>query len=172
MTAASTSQRRARSAALNAPCAVKLSRIGTPPGFLDIGSLPVPPGMPNDCSGQFDCRRPPHWKTGGSGRIFREWRQLSDAIAAPNTNVLKQSSWYRKRVTRSARSAGLRWSRGGIAPTFPHSNLSNVQTESRHETPNASAQRSKKQVIEGNPISTSYVERSNLTMRKRKDVFG
>jgi hypothetical protein len=33
-----------------------------------------------------------HWKTGGSGRIFREWRQLSDAIAAPSTNALKQSS--------------------------------------------------------------------------------
>ena len=48
MTAASTLQRRARSAALNAPCAVKLSRIGTPLGFLDIGSLPVQLGMPND----------------------------------------------------------------------------------------------------------------------------
>jgi hypothetical protein len=33
-----------------------------------------------------------HWKMGGSGRIFREWRQLSDAIAAPSTNALKQSS--------------------------------------------------------------------------------
>jgi hypothetical protein len=48
MTAASTLQRRARSVALNAPCAVQLSRIGTPPGFLDIGSLPVQLGMPND----------------------------------------------------------------------------------------------------------------------------
>src|SRR6266478_530781 len=63
--------------------------------------------------------------------IFRGWRQLSDAIAAPSTNALKQSSWYRIRVTRSARSAGLRWSRGGTAPTFPHSNLSNVQIEGR-----------------------------------------
>src|SRR5882672_3899637 len=81
--------------------------------------------------GLFDCGGPTHWKTGGSGRIFREWRQLSDAIAAPSTNVLKQSSWYRIRVTRSARSAGLRWSRGGTAPTFPHSNLSNVQIEGR-----------------------------------------
>ncbi len=45
MTAASTLQRRARSAASNAPCAVQLSRIGTPPGFLDIGSLPVQLGM-------------------------------------------------------------------------------------------------------------------------------
>jgi len=141
MTAASTSQRRARSAALNAPCAAKLSRIGTPPGFLDIGSLPVQPGTPNDCRGRFDCRRPPHWKTGGSGRIFREWRQLSDAIAAPSTNALKQSSWYRKRVTRSARSAGLRWSRGGIAPTFPRSNLSNAQTESRHDSKCAGAKK-------------------------------
>jgi hypothetical protein len=45
MTAANTLQRRARSAALNAPCAVKLSRIGTPLGFLDIDSLPVQLGM-------------------------------------------------------------------------------------------------------------------------------
>jgi hypothetical protein len=48
MTAANISQRRARSAALNAPCAVKLSKIGTPLGFLDIGSLPAELGMPND----------------------------------------------------------------------------------------------------------------------------
>jgi hypothetical protein len=48
------------------------------------------------------------WKTDGPGRIFREWRQLSDAIAAPSTNALKQSSWYRIRVTRSALSARLR----------------------------------------------------------------
>ena len=48
MTAASTSQRRARSAALNAPCAVQLSRIGTPLGYLDIDSSPVQLGMPND----------------------------------------------------------------------------------------------------------------------------
>jgi len=104
------------------------------------GSSPVQPGMPNDC--RFDCRRPPHWKTAGSRRILREWRQLSDAIAAPSSNALKQSSWSRKRVTRSARSAGLRWSRGGTAPMFPHSNLSNVRTERRHETPNALVRRS------------------------------
>jgi hypothetical protein len=42
------------------------------------------------CAG--DCGRLKHWKMGGSGRIFREWRQLSDAIAAPSTNELKQSS--------------------------------------------------------------------------------
>jgi|SRR5258706_2822902 hypothetical protein len=48
MTAASTLQRRARSAALNAPYAVKPSRIGTPRGFLDIDSLPVQLRMPND----------------------------------------------------------------------------------------------------------------------------
>jgi hypothetical protein len=48
MTAASTSQRRARSAALNAPCAVQLSRIGTLLGYLDIDSLPARLGMPND----------------------------------------------------------------------------------------------------------------------------
>jgi hypothetical protein len=56
---------------------------------------------------------------------------LSDAIAAPSTDARKKSSWYRIRVTRSARSAGLRWSRGGTAPTFPHSNLSNVRIEGR-----------------------------------------
>ena len=55
MTAASTLQRRARSAASNAPCAVQLSRIGTPPGFLDIASLPVQLGMPNDSPSQTPC---------------------------------------------------------------------------------------------------------------------
>src|SRR5712672_3376258 len=59
MTAASTLQRRARSAALNAPCAVQLSRIGTPPGFLDIGSLPVQLGMPNDSPSQTPSREEP-----------------------------------------------------------------------------------------------------------------
>ncbi len=44
MTAASTSLSRARSAVLNAPCAVQLSRTGTLLGFLDIDSLPVQPG--------------------------------------------------------------------------------------------------------------------------------
>jgi len=48
MTAASTLQRHARSAALNAPCVARPSRIGTRLGFLDIGSSPVQPGMPND----------------------------------------------------------------------------------------------------------------------------
>jgi len=41
MTAASTWRRSARSAVLNAPCAVQLSRIGTLLGFLDIVSSPV-----------------------------------------------------------------------------------------------------------------------------------
>jgi hypothetical protein len=41
MTAASTLQRLARSAALNALCAARPSRIGTPLGCLDIGSSPV-----------------------------------------------------------------------------------------------------------------------------------
>jgi hypothetical protein len=48
MTVASTWWRRARSVAFNAPCAVKLSRIGTPLGFLDFGSLPVQLGKPNN----------------------------------------------------------------------------------------------------------------------------
>src|SRR6266478_3091722 len=53
MTAPSTSQRRARSAALNAPCAVQLSRIGTLLGFLDIDSLPAQLGARPDkfCDG-------------------------------------------------------------------------------------------------------------------------
>src|ERR1700733_3881164 len=46
MTAASTLQRLARSAALNASCAKGPSRIGTPPGCLDIGSSPVQLGNP------------------------------------------------------------------------------------------------------------------------------
>src|SRR6267378_5828451 len=33
--------------------------------------------------GQFECVTLPHWKMDGPWRIFREWRQLSDAIAAP-----------------------------------------------------------------------------------------
>jgi len=45
-TAASTLQTLARSAALNASCAAKPSRIGTPLGCLDIGSSPVQPGNP------------------------------------------------------------------------------------------------------------------------------
>jgi hypothetical protein len=48
MTAASTLQRLARSAALNAPCAARQSRIGTPLGFPDIGSSPVQLRNPND----------------------------------------------------------------------------------------------------------------------------
>jgi hypothetical protein len=83
--------------------------------------------------GQFDCGRVPGWKTDGSWRIFGGWRQLFNAIAAPSTDALKRSSWYRIRVTRSARCAGLRWNRGRKAPTFPHTNLLNVQTESRND---------------------------------------
>ena len=67
MTAASTLQRLARSAALNASCAKGPSRIGTPPGCLDIGSSPVQlrvrmttPNAPRD-SNQIAkiCRRAP-----------------------------------------------------------------------------------------------------------------
>src|SRR6266566_7361979 len=77
--------------------------------------------------GRFDCGRVSGWKIDGPKRIFVEWRQLCNAIAAPSTDALKRSSWYRIRVTRSARSAGLRWSRGGIAAAFQHTNLLNVQ---------------------------------------------
>jgi hypothetical protein len=48
--------------------------------------------MPTSGSGLVYRGRLKHWKMGGSGRIFREWRQLSDAIAALSTNALKQSS--------------------------------------------------------------------------------
>src|SRR5258708_4965064 len=44
----------------------------------------------------------------GRKRLFREWRQLSDAIAALSTNALKQSSWYRTPVTHPVKSAGSR----------------------------------------------------------------
>jgi hypothetical protein len=91
------------------------------------------PSAPGSPLGQFDSGRVPGWKIGCSGRIFREWRQLSNAIAVPSTNALKISSWHRIRVARSARSAELRWRRGGKASTFPHSNLLNVQTESRND---------------------------------------
>src|SRR5437879_5973758 len=57
--------------------------------------------------GQFDCGRVPGWKIDGPKRIFPGWRQLCNAIAAPRTDALKRSSWYRIRVTRSARSAEL-----------------------------------------------------------------
>src|SRR5258708_22609990 len=41
-------------------------------------------------------------------RIFREWRQLSDAIAALSTNALQQRSWYRTPVTHPVKSPGPR----------------------------------------------------------------
>jgi hypothetical protein len=120
--------------------------------------------------GQFDCGRLPGWKMGGSGRIFRAWRQLSDAIAAPSINALKQRYWYRKRVTRSARSAGPRWSRGGKAPTFPHSSLSNVQTESPHETdPKAlgsPTEAASKESIMGKRSAIATTEAAALTVSK------
>ena len=47
----------------------------------------------------------PGWKIDGPKRIFAGWRQLCNAIAAPSTDAPKRSSWYRKRVTRSAQSA-------------------------------------------------------------------
>ena len=62
-----------------------------------------------------------------------KWRQLCNAIAAPSTDALKRSSWYRTRVTQSARSAELPSNRGWKAPTFPNTNSSNV-LESRNDT--------------------------------------
>jgi hypothetical protein len=52
MIAASTLKRLARSVALNAPCAARRSRIGTPLGCLDIGSSPVQPRNQSDDSNQ------------------------------------------------------------------------------------------------------------------------
>ena len=58
-----------------------------------------------------------------------KWRQLCNAIAAPSTDALKRSSWCRKRVTRSARSAAQRWNRGWKPTMFPHTNLLNVRRQ-------------------------------------------
>jgi hypothetical protein len=74
---------------------------------------------------------------GGSERTLAGWRQLFNAIAVPSTDALKKSSWYRIRVTRSARSAGLRWSLGRKTPTSHNTNLSNIQPESRNDYPGA-----------------------------------
>jgi hypothetical protein len=57
-----------------------------------------------------------HWKRGGPGHIFREWRQLCDAIAAPSTDALKKSSWYRIRVLIPLDVAHYS---GMISPTVP-----------------------------------------------------
>src|SRR5438445_1954707 len=78
---------------------------------------------------QFDYGSVPDWKWGGSGRIFWGWRPLFNAIAAPSTDALKRSSWYRKRVTRSAQSAAQRWNRGWSPTTFPHTNLLNAHRQ-------------------------------------------
>jgi hypothetical protein len=56
-------------------------------------------------SGRLDCGRMTGWKMGRLWRIFRGWRRLFNAIAAPSTDALKRSSWNRIRVMQSARSA-------------------------------------------------------------------
>src|SRR5262249_54180974 len=56
-----------------------------------------------------------------------------NAIAAPNTDALKRSSWCRIRVTRSAWSAEPRWNRGRKAPTFRFTNSLNVPIRSRND---------------------------------------
>ena len=53
---------------------------------------PAGPANRRSGSDQFDYGRVPGWKTGHVGRIFREWKQSSNAIAALSTNVPKQSS--------------------------------------------------------------------------------
>ena len=58
------------------------------------------------CRALVGCRT--GWHRTSSGRIFRRCRQLFNAIAARSTDAPKRSSWYRIRVTRSARSAALR----------------------------------------------------------------
>ena len=84
--------------------------------------------------GPFDCGRVPGWKIDGPKRIFVGWRQLCNAIAAPSTDALKRSSWYRKQVMRSAQFAALRWNRGWSPPTFPHTNLLNVHRQKMGRT--------------------------------------
>jgi hypothetical protein len=70
----------------------------------------------------------------GAPKRFLVWRQLFNAIAALSTDALKRSSWYRKRVTRSARSVGLRWNRGRKAPTSQHTSLLSVRQRGPRRT--------------------------------------
>jgi hypothetical protein len=78
MTAANTLQRRVRSAALNAPCAVQQSRIGTPLGFLDIDSLPVQLGRRvttssvDKISEKIDTLRDQALETNGSVKLIQQ----------------------------------------------------------------------------------------------------
>ena len=55
------------------------------------------------------------------------------SIAAPSTNALKQSSWYRIRVTRSARSAGAALESWWTSTHIPSFDLPNVQAEGRQQ---------------------------------------
>jgi hypothetical protein len=74
-----------------------------------------------------------HWARGnhpGFPNVLHRWRQLFNAIAAPSTDALKRSSWYRKRATRSARSVGPRWNPGQRLPTFPPTSLLSVRQRS------------------------------------------
>jgi hypothetical protein len=48
------------------------------------------------------------WHLADCKRIFETWLQSSNAIAAPSTDALMRSSWYRIPVTHPVRSAGLR----------------------------------------------------------------
>jgi hypothetical protein len=58
--------------------------------------------------GHFCLRRTIWLEPARRRRIFRKWRQSSNAIAVLSTNALKQSSWYRTPVTHPVKSAGLR----------------------------------------------------------------
>jgi hypothetical protein len=73
MTAANISKKRARSAALNAWCAARRSRIGTPSGFPDINSLPVQPRRPmtDHCPRRTECQT-----------LMRRWAELTAARVA------------------------------------------------------------------------------------------
>jgi hypothetical protein len=80
--------------------------------FKEDGSIALPNQIVPPASlgtiPRFGCGRIVNWKTDKPKRIFREWRQLSDAtIAAPSTNAPKKSSWYRTPVTHPVKSAGL-----------------------------------------------------------------
>jgi hypothetical protein len=110
-TEASISRRRAKSAALNAPCAVQLSRTGTPLGFLDIDSLPVQLERPMTPNLSWRSRRGrsrtaiPRQKSRARIRLRRSWapaltfhRPGDAGRCRPAARLIKKSSGANRRA--------------------------------------------------------------------------